>query len=240
MSKKSDKKLIMDDDKIRIRFAFTVSIGYVFIIWFIKIFELASKTDFISLGIYPRTMSGLKGIFLSPLIHADFSHLISNSVPLLVLLFFTFYLYTRSAVRVFLIIYFFHGLFVWFTGRPAYHIGASGLIYGFAGFLFLVGVLRKDAKSIAVSLVVVFLYGSLVWGVLPADPSVSFEAHLFGAIVGLICAFLFRKTDPLPPKYEWEEDEDKEDTSPESVELRLKENSEPVEWVDEDGNPVKL
>jgi len=104
-----------------------------------------------------------------------------------------------------------HGLIVWFIGRSSYHIGSSGLIYGFATYLFFMGVFRKDTASIAVALLVTFLYGSIIWGVLPVDPHISFEAHLAGAIMGLICAIVFRKSEPLPAKYDWEEESDNDD-----------------------------
>jgi membrane associated rhomboid family serine protease len=161
------------------------------------------------LGVYPREFSGLVGILTAPLIHADFSHLISNSFTLFILFFGVIYFYRNSVFQVFIIIYIVDGILVWLTARSSYHIGASGLIYGFASFLFFSGVFRKDKRSIALSLLIVFLYGSLVWGVLPVEPGVSFESHLFGAITGLICAFIFRKNDP-PKKYSWEKEEEEE------------------------------
>jgi len=122
-------------------------------------------------------------------------------------MFILFYTYRKSAIRVFIIVYVFSGLTVWLVARPAYHIGASGLVYGLLSFLFFIGVLRKDTRSIALSLLITFLYGGLVWGVLPIDPKVSFESHLLGAISGAVCAIIFRKTDPII-KYDWESDDD--------------------------------
>ena len=96
------------------------------------------------------------------------------------------------------------------------------------------GILRKDTRSIAVSLLVTFLYGGMVWGILPTDPKVSFEAHLSGALVGILCAFIFRKTDPLPEKYEWEEEEEEEqkefedDINPDDV--KIKDNARPTHF----------
>ena len=157
------------------------------------------------LGVLPRNLSGLVGVFTSPLIHGGFSHLVSNTAPLILMGLGIFYFYTKVAYKVFTIIYFGTGILVWIFGRGVYHIGASGIIYGFVSFLFFSGIFRKDNRSIALALVVIFLYGGLIWGVLPVEKGVSWESHLFGAIVGLISAFIFKKVDP-PKKYEWEDE----------------------------------
>src|SRR3989339_1510740 len=99
------------------------------------------------------------------------------------------------------------GIFVWIFGRPAYHIGASGLIYGFVSFLFFSGLIRRDNRSIALALIVTFLYGGIIWGVLPIKAETSWESHLFGSIIGIMFAFIFRKADPAP-KYDWEDEEE--------------------------------
>ena len=158
------------------------------------------------LGILPRNFSGLVGIFSSPMIHGSFSHLISNTAPLVFMGLGIFYFYPKVAYKVFTIIYLGTGIFVWLFAREVYHIGASGIIYGFVSFLFFSGIFRKDNRSIALSLVVIFLYGGLIWGILPVEQGVSWESHLFGAVVGIIAAFIFRKVDP-PKKYDWENEE---------------------------------
>jgi len=180
-------------------------------LWLVKIFEEYTLIDLAVLGVYPRKLSGLIGIITSPLIHANFSHLISNSIPLLVLMIFLFYAYTNSSFKVFFSVYFLSNVLVWVFAREAYHIGASGIVYGLVTFLFFVGVFRRDTKSIGLSLLVIFMYGGLVWGILPTDPAISFEAHLSGAIVGLVAALVWRNADPLPEKYEWEYENDDED-----------------------------
>jgi hypothetical protein len=147
-------------------------------------------------------------------------------------MFVLFYTYRNSAVRVFFIVYIFSGLSVWLLGRPAYHIGASGLVYGLLSYLFFIGVLRKDRRSIALSLLVTFLYGGLVWGVLPIDPKVSFESHLLGAIAGAVCALLFRKTDPVI-KYDWEEEDEEEEDDDSNDEFFLGDDAEQTSF-DED------
>lgn len=158
------------------------------------------------LGILPRNFSGLVGVLTSPLIHGGFSHLISNTAPLIFMGLGIFYFYPKVAYKVFTIVYFGTGILVWIFGREVYHIGASGIIYGFVSFLFFSGIFRKDNRSIALALVVIFLYGGLIWGVLPVEKGVSWESHLCGAIVGLISAFIFRKVDP-PKRYDWENEE---------------------------------
>lgn len=197
-------------DRNKILSSFFYSGLFVCLLWIIHFSQWAFQKDFGHWGVFPRKVSGLAGILTAPLIHADFSHLVSNTVTLFLLLFGILYFYRTSAVKVFFIIYIVDGLLVWIFGRPSYHIGASGLVYGFLGFLFFSGLFRKDKRSMALSLLIVFLYGGLVWGVLPTDPKISFESHLFGAIIGIACAFIFRKNDP-PQKYEWEEDDHEED-----------------------------
>jgi len=195
--------------KSKFRISLIISLSFICLLWIIKIFEEYTKIDLSFLGVYPHKISGLIGLITAPLIHADFSHLVSNSITLLVLMIFLFYAYTNSSFKVFFIVYIFSNLLVWLFGREAYHIGASGLIYGVLGFMFFVGLFRRDTKSIGLSLLVTFMYGGLVWSIFPSDPKISFESHLAGGIIGIICSVIFRKTDPLPEKYEWEyEDED--------------------------------
>jgi membrane associated rhomboid family serine protease len=176
------------------------------LLWVIYLITYLFEIPTFKLGILPRNFSGLVGIFTSPLIHGGFSHLVSNSTPLIFMGLGIFYFYPKVAYKVFTVIYFGTGILVWIFAREVYHIGASGIIYGFASFLFFSGIFRKDNRSIALALVVIFLYGGLIWGVLPVEKGVSWESHLFGAIVGVITAFIFRKIDP-PKRYEWEDEE---------------------------------
>jgi len=200
-----------EKEKPKFRISLFISLSFVVVLWLVKIFEEYTLIDLTILGVYPRKLSGLVGIITSPLIHANFSHLISNSIPLLVLMIFLFYAYTNSSFKVFFSVYILSNFLVWIFAREAYHIGASGVVYGLVTFIFFVGVFRRDKKSIGLSLLVIFLYGGLVWGILPTDPTISFEAHLSGAIVGLVAALVWRNADPLPEKYEWEYENDDED-----------------------------
>jgi membrane associated rhomboid family serine protease len=169
--------------------------------------SLALELDLRRLGILPRDLYGIFGIITAPFVHASFSHLISNTIPLIVLGWSIFFFYAKVSSRVFLVVYLITGFLVWLLAREVYHIGASGLVYALVSFLFFSGIFRKDNKSIAIALLVTFLYGGVVWGVMPGQKGISWESHLFGAVAGLISAFAFRKIDP-PKKYEWENEED--------------------------------
>lgn len=181
---------------------------FVALLWLIELIQQYLDVRFLSLGIISGKVEGLGGIITSPFIHSGFDHLISNTLPLLVVGSGLFYFYPTLAKQVVLMTWLSTGVWVWLAGRTASHIGASGLIYGFVCFLFFSGLLRKDTRLIAISLLVTFLYGSLVWGILPVDQSVSWESHLFGAIAGTICAIYYRKDGPQRPKAQWEIDEE--------------------------------
>lgn len=193
-------------------------VAFLLALWLVWFVEITLDLDFSTYGIFPRKLSGLKGIIFSPLIHADIKHLFNNSIPLLVLTAAIFYFYSSLAFRIFFLTWLMGGIWVWFGGREAYHIGASGLIYGFAAFLFVSGVIRNYIPLLAISMLVVFLYGSLIWGIFPIKPQISYESHMLGAIAGVVLAIHYRKFGPQRPKYNWEEEEeleeDEEPTSP--------------------------
>jgi len=186
---------------------------FVILLWVIKLGEIATQLDLGFLGVLPRKLPGLIGILTSPLIHSDLKHLFANSIPLFVLGGCLFYFYKEIAVRTFLLIYIITGICVWVGAREAYHIGASGVVYGLAAFLFFSGIFRRDAKLLAITMLVTFLYGSMVWGIFPdffPDRNISFESHFWGLVVGAILAFYFRKLGPQRKKYEWEDEEAEE------------------------------
>ena len=181
---------------------------FVLILWVVKFIETGFDLSFIQFGLYPRAYSGLIGIATCPLIHSSFSHLFSNSVPLLVLGAMMFYFYRPIAFSVFFWVYLMSGVWLWAAGREAYHVGASGLVYGFASFLFFSGIFRREKSSMVLSLIVVFLYGSMVWGILPLEPQISWESHLLGGLAGVITAFYFRKDGPQKKQIVWDENEE--------------------------------
>ncbi len=176
----------------------------VVLMWLVKISEVLFGIDLYFLGIYPLELKGLPGIFFSPFIHASFDHLFSNSLPLFFLATALFYFYSEVAVKVFIWTYFLTGLLVWLAGREAWHIGASGLVYGLASFLFFSGILRRHFRLIALSMLIVFIYGSMVWGLFPGVyRNVSWESHMLGFFSGITLAIYYRKEGPQNPGYEW-------------------------------------
>jgi membrane associated rhomboid family serine protease len=198
----------MDEKKLFLRSLIFPSV-FIAVIWLVKIFEAISNSSLYYLGLFPKRFSGLWKVATFSLIHSDIKHLVSNTFPVLILAPAITYFYKTAAPKVILLSYLLPGLFLWFFGRPAYHIGASAMIYSFITFLFFSGIIRRDKRAIALSLIVTFLYGSLVWGVLPLDPIISWEGHLSGAVSGIIAAFLFRKYDPYK-KYDWEDETEEE------------------------------
>ncbi|MDY6802039.1 MAG: rhomboid family intramembrane serine protease [Bacteroidota bacterium] len=201
----------MKEEKKRFLYSLVFPGFFLLLIWLIKIIEVTLHLNFTFLGIFPLRIKGLIGIVTAPLIHSDFQHLAANSLPLLILGAGLFYFYQNIAGKVFLLIYLISNIWIWFGARYAYHIGASGIIYGMASFLFFSGVIRKNVKLMAISLLVVFLYGSMVWGLLPIQPHVSWESHLMGAIAGLVLAFYYRDRGPKRKIYSWEFEEEEED-----------------------------
>jgi membrane associated rhomboid family serine protease len=183
---------------------------FLLILWGIRLFEYEEQIDLAWYGLYPRTIHGLLGVITSPLLHADSSHLLANSTPLLILGAVILYFYRSIAFQIFFWVYLMTGLWVWVAARDAYHIGASGIIYGFVTFLFFSGVFRKDSRLQALSLFVVFLYGSTIWGILPIKSGISWESHLLGALAGLVTAYHFRKEGPQNQRYDLGDDDENE------------------------------
>lgn len=187
---------------------------FVLIIWFVFWFEVRLGLNFSKFGIYPQTLTGLKGVLFSPLIHGDIEHLYHNTIPLFVLSIALFYFYKPIAWRVIFFGILLSGFLTWCIGRPSFHIGASGLIYVLVSFTFFKGVIAKHFRLIALSLLVIFLYGSMIWYVLPLKQGISWEGHLSGLITGVFLALIFRAKIAKPKKYGWEEDDFNEDDDP--------------------------
>lgn len=167
--------------------------------------DLILPQDFLEWGLAPRQPAGLFGIVTVPFLHASIGHLFSNVVPLFVGFSLMFYLFPNASLRAGLIIYLGSGLLAWLFARQAIHVGASGIVYGVLAFLFVSGLVRRDLRSLGVSLMVAFVYGSIVWGVLPFDAGMSWELHLAGTLMGAGCAVVYRDWDRPPMKrYEWE------------------------------------
>jgi len=192
---------------------------FILLIWLIKLGEILTNTELTMLGIYPQRVEGLIGILTSPMIHGDMEHLMANSIPLFVLGGSLFYFYNEIALKIISFIILITGMSVWIGGREAYHIGASGIVYGLAAFLFISGIIRKEPRLLAITMLVTFLYGSLVWGIFPdifPEKNISYEAHFWGLVSGTILAFYYKKEGPQRKKYDWEEDDDEQDKDTEN------------------------
>lgn len=202
-----------EKDSLHLRRSFTIVAAFTIALWLIKIVEALIGTRLYQYGILPGQLSGLLGVFWAPLIHSSFSHLLANTAPLLILGTALLYGYPKSAKIVVPAIYIGTGLGVWLFARQTYHIGASGLAFGFMFFVFTIGAIRWDRRAIALSMVVFLLYGGMIWGIFPNKPGISYESHFFGAMIGIILAILLRNYDPNMPEkeYNWEED-DEDDT----------------------------
>lgn len=172
------------------------------IFWVIKIVESYFRISFAEYGIKPRTTEGLLGIIFYPFIHGDWSHLINNSISYFILSFSLYYFYDKIATKIWFWIYILSGIWLWSLGRPNYHIGASGIIYGLAAFLFFSGIFRKNKSLSIISLLVVFIYGSMVWGVLPIDYTISFEGHFTGALSGFLLSIFYKNEGPENDNFE--------------------------------------
>ena len=178
--------------------AFLFAFLFTALLWIVKIVEVSTGSNFSSYGVYPLDIRGLRGILFAPLIHGSWEHLINNSVPVLVLSTTLFYFYRQISMKVFLLIYFVHTFWLWFFARGSFHIGASGIIYGLGAFIFVSGIIRRNTHLLAISMMVAFLYGSMVWGIFPYEESISWEGHLTGMTAGIILAFYYKNFGPPP------------------------------------------
>lgn len=196
----------------RIYLAMVFPAFFLFVLYCMQTLKWGLDWSYIHLGIHPLQKDGLFGIFAHPLIHADWGHLLSNSFPLFVLLWGLYYFYKDFASTVFLLAWLIGGLLTWIIGKPGWHVGASGLIYSLSFFLFFSGILRKHVPLVALSLLVVFLYGSMIWNMFPwfASDTTSWEGHLDGAIAGTLLAWFFRKEGPQKPDPFADDEEDAE------------------------------
>jgi membrane associated rhomboid family serine protease len=206
--------------------ALVLSILFSLILMLIHFITVYFNYFIIDYGIYPLNFNGLKGVFLSPFIHSSWKHVISNSIALIPLIYFLFFYYKNIFFKVIILIFLISGFWTWIIGRPSYHVGASGLVNGLVAFLFFSGVFRKHKKLMGVSLLMVFIYGSILWGMFPSSvlswflnddvvyiENISWEAHLSGVISGLILAYFF-KGDGLQKDIFYFDDSDLDDESP--------------------------
>jgi membrane associated rhomboid family serine protease len=201
-------------EKIRLRNSMFIGLLFLAVVWAVWLIEWLFGFDLGFLGIYPLTAEGLIGIITAPLVHADFAHAGANSLPLFVGVMMIVFFYREVAWKVLVLIWITTGLWVWVFARESYHIGASGIVYGYISFLFFSGIIRRNIQLMSVSMLMVFLYGGLFWGIFPdffPHRNISWESHLMGGLAGLIIAVFYRKRGLQRKRYSWEFEEDDED-----------------------------
>jgi membrane associated rhomboid family serine protease len=191
-----------------------VPLGWMLGIWTVYMMELRLEINLNTWGIYPRTLRGLAGVVTGPFIHGSLGHLYNNTLPLVILTAALFYFYRNIAWKTLIAGTLLAGLFTWAIGRPSYHIGASGVIYLLASFIFFKGVFSRHYRLIALSLLVVFLYGGLLWYIFPIKDEISWEGHLGGALSGLLLAYVLKAEVPQPKRYAWEKEDYAEEADP--------------------------
>jgi len=191
--------------------AFKLALVFIGILWGVFLFDVLFPiflpfTDLSRYGIHPRQINSLFGILTTVFLHGSLSHIISNTLPLLLAMTALFGNYPKTAKKVFILSIVLTGILVWCFARSANHIGASGLLYCLLAYIFISGFFKKDIQSIGISLAIAFLYGSLIFGIIPDKEYISWESHLFGFVSGIFLAWLYRKKD-TPVYRSWDEEE---------------------------------
>lgn len=196
------------------RRAFWPVFAFTLLLWWMHFLASVFSWDLWELGIRPGEIIGIIGVLTAPLIHGDWEHLVANTLPVIVLGTLLLYSYPRAARWVIPLVWIGSGVGVWMFGQPgSVHAGASGLAHGLMFFLFIIGILRRDPRAMAIAMAVFFLYGGMVLTIFPREAGVSWEAHLFGAIPGALLALLLFRLDAAPPRkvYSWERQDEEED-----------------------------
>ena len=197
---------------------------FLLVMWMVFYFNGAYNLHLNQYGLRPLSLKGLTGILTMPLLHGDMGHIVSNSFPILILGTCLFYFYKDIAFTIFFTSYIACGVLVWLFAQSNHpdevHIGASGLVYALSGFLVVSGIIRKHKALFGVSLLITFLYGTIIWGVLPVEYqkaihylvndriNISWQGHLFGFASGIVLAVVYRKTGIQRPVYSWEVNND--------------------------------
>jgi membrane associated rhomboid family serine protease len=208
---------LADEEKIRFYRSFFYPALFLILLWLIKGADILFDLGLNYWGLYPLQAKGLIGIFTSPFLHADLAHLFANSIPLLVLGAFLFYFYQKIAWMILGLLYIITGIWVWVYARgSAGHIGASGIIYGLASFLFFSGIIRRETGLLVITMLVAFLYGGLIWGIFPQlfpNQPISWESHLMGLLAGIVLAVYYRNQGPQRKSWDWGDEDENEDGS---------------------------
>ncbi len=215
----------MKNEIRKMALAAVIPMFLLFILYTLKVLETGMDWDFTRLGVYPMEKRGVFGIFAHPLVHSGFKHLLANTMPLFFLTWCLFYFYRHIAPYIFFSIWIGCGMLTFLIGKPGWHIGASGIIYGLAFFLFFSGILRRHVPLIAIALLVTFLYGGLVWNMFPqfVQTNISWEGHISGAIAGTLSAIGFIRHGPQRPEPLVDEEEEEEEIKEEEEEITMNE-----------------
>lgn len=204
-----------EPEKKRIFMSMVIPMLLVLALWVIKATDTLFDLDLNRFGLIPLSGRGAIGIVTSPLLHADWSHLFANSIPLLILGTLLFYFYRDIAWMILGLIYLITGVWVWtFARGNGIHIGASGIVYGLVSFLFFSGIIRREKSTMVITVLVAFLYGGLIWGLFPQlfpRQPISWESHLMGLLAGLILALYYRRQGPQKNEHDWGEEDSEED-----------------------------
>ena len=204
-----------EPEKKRIFMSMVIPMLLVLALWVIKATDTLFDLDLNRFGLIPLSGRGAIGIVTSPLLHADWSHLFANSIPLLILGTLLFYFYRDIAWMILGLIYLITGVWVWtFARGNGIHIGASGVVYGLVSFLFFSGIIRREKSTMVITVLVAFLYGGLIWGLFPQlfpRQPISWESHLMGLLAGLILALYYRRQGPQKKEHDWGDEDSEED-----------------------------
>jgi membrane associated rhomboid family serine protease len=195
-------------ERKKIILAMIIPGSFLFVCWLIFLLEFSLDISFSEYGLRPRDLSQWFGIITMPFLHGDIQHILANSISFMILGTMVFYFYSQNSISIFIWSFFLTGILTWLIGRGNIHIGASGMVYAFAGYLFTAGVISKNMRLMAISLVVVFLYGSMIWGIFPQNTNISWEGHLSGFAAGIGLAFIYRPPKPIVIEDDEEDDDD--------------------------------
>ena len=201
-------------EKKRLYLSIAKSMIVVGIIWVVYLLNSTFNLQWNRFGMQPGTLSGLIGIITMPFLHFDIQHITSNTLPMLFLTSGLFYYFPKKSLPILFSLLLISGIFTWGLGRGGVHVGASGLVYGLAFFLVTISLIKMETSLLAYTLVIVFLYGSLVWGFFPQlfpHQQISWEGHLSGAVAGVMLAFIYRKEGPVKKQYFEEEEEESDE-----------------------------
>ena len=196
-------------DRQRLRRALNASLGFVLLL--AACYTAQHGIDWTFLTVTPWTLPGLLGLLTAPLLHGSVEHIVANGTALLLLGTLAGTVYPKATLRALPLLWLGSGLGAWLLGQPgSHHLGASGVTHGLMFLVFVLGLLRRDRAAIAAGMLAFMFYGGMLMTILPREAGVSWESHLGGALAGVLAAFLFRRSDPAPPrrKYSWEIEEE--------------------------------